>query len=75
MRIYLHYIIRTNKEMTNLETLTEDQLTRRFNKLNREYCMVQKTESSSHTDNEAYLIELKLEDIQSKMSEVSAFFG
>ena len=61
--------------MTNLETLTEAQLTRRFNKLNREYCTLEKTESTSHTDNEAYLIELKLEDIQAKMSEVSAFFG
>ena len=71
----MHYIIRTNKEMTKLETLTEAQLTRRFNKLNREYCILEKTESSSNTDDQAYLIELKLEYIQSKMSEISAFFG
>ena len=59
--------------MTN--TQTEAQLTRKFNKLNREYCKVEKTESSNNTEEQAYLIELKLQDIQNKMSKISATFG
>jgi hypothetical protein len=65
-----------NRLFANLENRKKEaQLTRKLSKLNKEYCILEKTHSSSNTDNEAYLIELKLEDIQTKMSKISATFG
>mgnify|MGYP003661182160 FL=1 len=65
-----------NRIFADLENRkNEAKLTRKFNKLNREYVALQKTQNSNNGSEKSLLIEMQLDDIQTKMSEIAVFFG